>query len=263
MSQWNGKRLGEVDVAARNLLDKLLEGKSDEFRAKVYELVVGYGWDVDDPSFAILIATGQLEVLLEDFPQEFEALFGRLSAAEQQRFQGMRQYLDSQRRDIGNYLRGVEATSTKLVSRVSEEVKQLQRFATTERTQVRQDLRQVLSLAEEEKESLVKEVKAQAELDQRQYFAAVQGQAKKLVEEAGDVWRLAYFREAGTLVALVGAGLLLVGLGCGIHLAQDFQQADSTYQWGQRMWSWNQAQFLECEKQGRTTCNFHIVEPGK
>jgi hypothetical protein len=58
---------------SQSLLELLLEGRDDPFKARVWEIVQRYHLDTDDPNFQILIATGQLEVLLEIAPAQLEA----------------------------------------------------------------------------------------------------------------------------------------------------------------------------------------------
>ena len=59
------------------LLDLALEGKSEEFKARVLEIVYRSRVEIDDPLFLVLVATGRLEVLLEDAPQDWESRFQR------------------------------------------------------------------------------------------------------------------------------------------------------------------------------------------
>ena len=63
---------------SQTLLEILLEGRSDRFKAKVLEIVYRYHVDVNDPNLQILIATGQLEVLLEEMPDRLEAITRRM-----------------------------------------------------------------------------------------------------------------------------------------------------------------------------------------
>jgi hypothetical protein len=67
----------DLDRTAQSLLDQVLADRSDRFKAKVLELVVRYRWDVNDPNFLILLATGQMEVLLEEFPEQYERMFAQ------------------------------------------------------------------------------------------------------------------------------------------------------------------------------------------
>lgn len=62
-------------AARTELLDRVLEGKSAEVKARVLDLIVRMGIDPEDEFFLIFIALGQLQVLIEDSPQEWQALF--------------------------------------------------------------------------------------------------------------------------------------------------------------------------------------------
>ncbi len=59
----------------RTILALALRGKDESFKAKVYEIVIQTGLDPEDPAFLLLIATGRLELLLEESPKQLEALF--------------------------------------------------------------------------------------------------------------------------------------------------------------------------------------------
>jgi hypothetical protein len=58
----------------QELLEILLEGRSDAFKAKVLEIAYRHQIDPSDPNLQILIATGQLEVLLEEMPDRLEQI---------------------------------------------------------------------------------------------------------------------------------------------------------------------------------------------
>jgi len=68
-----GKGLSRIPYPT--LLDLAIRGKDDSFKARVWEIVVQTGTDPDDPAFLMLVATGRLEVLLEDSPKEMETMF--------------------------------------------------------------------------------------------------------------------------------------------------------------------------------------------
>lgn len=59
----------------KSLLDLALEGKSDEFKRKVLEIVLKAGLPPDDPSLIFLVASGRLEVLLSEAPSDWHKLF--------------------------------------------------------------------------------------------------------------------------------------------------------------------------------------------
>lgn len=57
------------------LLNAALEGKSEDFKKRVWDYVGKSGLVPNDPLFLVLVATGRLEVLLEDAPDRLEQLF--------------------------------------------------------------------------------------------------------------------------------------------------------------------------------------------
>ena len=68
---------GAVDT--KSLLDIALEGQSEEYRRKVLELAFKGKIEPTDPVFLILLATGRLEVLIQESPkpEDFELAFNR------------------------------------------------------------------------------------------------------------------------------------------------------------------------------------------
>ena len=59
----------------QSLLDELLEGKPEEFKLKVARMIARNGIDETDPLFVLLVATGQLQALLEETPEDLDRLF--------------------------------------------------------------------------------------------------------------------------------------------------------------------------------------------
>jgi hypothetical protein len=66
-------------MATSSLLEKLLEGRSEEFKRKVFQLVSQTGYSEGDPLFVILLATGTLQTLLNEKPVEIDEMFNRWS----------------------------------------------------------------------------------------------------------------------------------------------------------------------------------------
>ncbi len=62
-------------------LNRLLEGKDADFQRRVLAVAVEHGLSTSDPLFLMMLATGQLQVLLEDKPNELNNLFQRWSEA--------------------------------------------------------------------------------------------------------------------------------------------------------------------------------------
>ena len=78
------------------LLSLALDGQDERFKNKVYELVVELKLDPDDPLFLMLVATGRLELMLEEHPGELSTLFDqweeRVYGQLQNYQQGLEQY---------------------------------------------------------------------------------------------------------------------------------------------------------------------------
>lgn len=64
-------------MATSTLLEKLLDGRSEEFKRKVFQLVSQTGYSEGDPLFVILLATGTLQTLLNEKPVEIDEMFNR------------------------------------------------------------------------------------------------------------------------------------------------------------------------------------------
>lgn len=56
-------------------LDKALEGRPPEIKARVLEIILKMGIDPENEFFVIFVALGQLQVLIEDSPNEWRHLF--------------------------------------------------------------------------------------------------------------------------------------------------------------------------------------------
>jgi hypothetical protein len=64
-----------LQITPDKLLLEALSGKSEAFKRRVIDFALGFGVSQDDPLFLILIATGQLEVMLNDAPETLQLLF--------------------------------------------------------------------------------------------------------------------------------------------------------------------------------------------
>ncbi|MGB3651591.1 MAG: DUF6753 family protein [Rivularia sp. (in: cyanobacteria)] len=65
----------EKPKTPNDLLAEALKGKSESFKTRVLHFANSCGLSQDDPLFLIMIATGQLEVMLEDAPETLKVLF--------------------------------------------------------------------------------------------------------------------------------------------------------------------------------------------
>jgi hypothetical protein len=91
-------------------LNRLLEGKDADFQRRVLAVAVEHGLSTSDPLFLMMLATGQLQVLLEDKPNELDRLFQRWSEA-------IYDHLDSAKRTA---VSGQEVEIRKMVDRLIE-----------------------------------------------------------------------------------------------------------------------------------------------
>jgi len=212
MSQGNGQNgQGDLSERERSTLDKLLEGRSDSFKVKVLDLVVRNGWDVDEPSFQILLATGQMEVLLSQFPEEFESLFRQLLEGQRQQFVEQKRFLEAQGVAIQDYLKGVEATGSQLVAGVKEQVWELRQFARAQREQAERSVEQVLTLAQEQEDKQRRLLEKAMAIGSQKHLIAVADQANTLIETAGEKLKGKHLQELITMV--VAAAIAFTSLG--------------------------------------------------
>lgn len=93
----------------RTILALALRGKDESFKAKVYEIVIQTGLDPEDPAFLLLIATGRLELLLEESPKELEALFDRWA-------EGIHAQLQDYREGLEHYERAAVKAQEKAIA---------------------------------------------------------------------------------------------------------------------------------------------------
>ena len=68
----NSKSTEEKPKTPDDLLTEALKGKSEDFKKRVLHFARSCGLSQDDPLFLIMIATGQLEVMLEHAPEPLQ-----------------------------------------------------------------------------------------------------------------------------------------------------------------------------------------------
>jgi hypothetical protein len=247
--------------AVRSLLDQFLEGRSDSFRAKVYELVVRYRWDVNDPSFAILLATGQMELLLQEFPEQFEAMFCRSIQEAQQGFQQLQQWMEDQKGDLRSYIQGLEVQQSQATSQLLESMDRFEQGVAQQKSWAAQEVEKVLAIAAAERTQLETDAKAQLKGHTQAFISAVSKQAQTQVEEMGKVWHQMAFRETVAWTALATAFVFGMGGIAGSAIHQQVINNFTDVPWATQLWEWNQPYYRECLKKKRTTCNFRITPP--
>ena len=71
----NQSKRADIPLTPDKLLAEALEGKSEAFKRRVMDFALSCGLSQDDPLFLVLVATGQLEAMLEDAPDTLQLLF--------------------------------------------------------------------------------------------------------------------------------------------------------------------------------------------
>lgn len=296
-------RNGGMSPKDKQYLDLALEGKSDEFKVRVYEIVRLFKLDASDPAFLMMISTGRLEVLLNEFPDQFEKLFRQELNALKQQFKSMQDWLTQEKLDLKGCMKGLETTGDRLVGELADQTTELKTFATEQRSQLTSDVSAILKLAKEEKEALKKELAEARKTAQTEHLTAVSAKAKKLIEVAGNKLQSRHFGRLIPIVTIAAISLLGVGGACGWTLhRQALGELDpagkrqlSLKQWESLQWAvsdegqlaknlldWNGSTIYECqngqgpggEKLRMVTsdderpikfgnCNLWVVAPGK
>lgn len=210
MTLFNGKS-DSIPPKDKQYLDLVLEGKPDRFKVRVYEIVRKFKLDASDAAFLLLIATGRLEVLLHEFPDQFEALLRQELGLLQQECRKLKQQLDAQLDKLKTQVGDIRATGDSLVNSLSNEVKALVDFAETHQVQTKAEIAFVLKLSREERVAREQEWNKKLETAQYEHLVAVRGEAEKLIEIAGEKLRGKYLRQLTTSVT-IGA-LVLFSLG--------------------------------------------------
>jgi hypothetical protein len=67
--------MNQLTQTPDDLLAEALKGKSEDFKRRVLDFASRSGLSHDDPLFLVLVATGQLEVMLQDAPHTLQLLF--------------------------------------------------------------------------------------------------------------------------------------------------------------------------------------------
>jgi hypothetical protein len=236
-----------------SLLEQALVGRSDGFRTKVLDLVVRYRWDVNDPNFLILLATGQMEVLLEVLPEQLERIF-------EQTFQRIEQ----QRTSLAGVIQGVESTSATRTAELLEQVMALENLLAAERQRASTDITRLLQISKKEKEHLLAELNQRVKQLSAESHRATEQRASQLVETMAKTFQQRSGYESMAWVCLSVFMILSTGAGVGWMVRdRDFQafRNDSNVWFGQRLVEWNLRDLSECRKQNRTTCNVQIAKP--
>jgi hypothetical protein len=107
-----------VTETLKTTLDTLLVDRSDKFKATVLELALKNRWDDNDPAFTILVATGQMEALLQQYPREFAILLTGILEETEKKWAAL------QSKNTAHFSQ-LESAADKQIARLESEAKKL------------------------------------------------------------------------------------------------------------------------------------------
>lgn len=238
-------------------IDRALDHRDDAFRAKVLDMALKNQWDVDDPAFLIVLATGDMRVLMEQFPAQFEALMNRVLQEGEARWKLMNARL----------VTAVEAHE-KVALSVGQDIERVKQVLAFELTKIQAEMSLVegrLGHERLEMAKALKEAAAQQEgvLQKRatvllaELGKQARTEGKVQVEVLAQQMRAAHFWEvfAYACGAMTTWGVIAWMGGWLAHA--HVQRTD--------VWSdirrWNGDELKACTEAMKTTCNFHTQPP--
>jgi uncharacterized protein YdiU (UPF0061 family) len=250
------------------LLNRLLDGRSDTFKAKVLDIVYRHHIDPNDPNFQILIATGQLEVLLQDAPQNLEQKFAqlletlrRLVDAELKSF---RQVVIAEQEALRHSLLGVKQLTEEQQQAFEQRLQSIQAAIAQERSHLLQDI--AIQKRELEQQAIHQQAEhdRQRETAVQQYKAALAQDAQHLIQQAARELRGTWALRVALPSAVAAIVIASIGAAAGwfaksAQVYQHYSPAELAYL--DKLWVWNSDRLLQCQAEKATHCTLQIVPP--
>lgn len=252
---------GVENDQVRTLLAQYLEGRSEAFKNKVYELVIRFGWDVNDPSFAILLATGQMETILELFPDQFEALFRCLMEESRQVFLGHQQWFQERQGELKDHFRVLDAQQSQSIGEIERNIGLFREEIEEQRRSSTEALNKIMAIAQEKRAQLLAELKAGLIPMEQEFTLRAQAHSREVINQALTYWDKKARLEALQGGAIIGGVILVIGIAFGICLNQSFVNRFSDNAWAQYIWKWNEKNYAACVQANKRTCNFRLEPP--
>ena len=227
-------------------LDQLLKGKAQTFRDTVRALVQRYGIDENDPTFILLVGTSTLEVILEKYPQEIEALFGQMLSRLDDRWGALQsEWAIAAEKGL---------IATQMLTQAMENVKQV---SEAEQENIKQQAGSQAGMISTVFQEQTEQLKAQAEQLAAHAIASARAAAAEQVKEANKGVRLKHYVEACAIACACAAALILTAWTTA-WISRGRAEDSST--WGD-IERWNQQQLQACIDAKTPTCNVHIEMP--
>jgi F0F1-type ATP synthase membrane subunit b/b' len=257
---------------AMTAIDALLEGKSDAFKAVVWELARQLDWDTDDPGFLMAIATGQLEALMKLFPAQIEAAMANAVKKLEADWHQLQAKLVLSAMKSAQTAQQIDARLVEARALLDDELAKVERLMRSERTAAQQLMEQeraaVQLLMTEERSAMAQQAQDLAE----QQKQVIQARTTELISQGVAASLQRSENQVNTIVATVkkrhyteavyvacGLAALLMASSWGIGwMSRGITDKNST--WGD-IERWNRDDLKACIDAGKPTCNFHIQVP--
>lgn len=231
---------------AKTAIDRALEHRPDAFRAKVLDMTLKNHWDVDDPAFLILLATGEMRVLMEEHPAQFEALMNRVFKQAESQFLSMHE-------KVLAALSSSELAAQALEQRIGEVEQILQQ----ERVKLIGDQQTISTRLETATQEQIELLESKAKQLTAEGFAISRTQAQEQVAVIAQQLRQVHYWQ--TVLWACGVVLALVGVAAwGGWFTRGLVDQNSL--WGD-LQRWNRDHLRECIKKKTNTCNIHMEVP--
>ena len=227
-------------------LDLLLNGRSQAFKDKVRALVQQHHIDENDPTFILLTGTKTLEVILEQYPQEFEQLFKQLLTQMDQRW-GLLQ------REWAI----AAAQSTTAAQQLTQKLGETEQVSKAEQETIKKLAGSQAELLTTVYQEQVNQLKAETQQLAAHATASAQATAAEQIKDISKNLRKAYYLEAAGFACLGAALLFTTGWAFG-WFGRGLRDSKSIWADIER---WNGNQLQACVEAKLPTCNFHVEMP--
>ncbi len=235
---------------SETLLNTLLQGRSDTFKAKVLEIVYRHHLDPNDPNFQILIATGQLEVLLEEAPEQFEAVVSRL-------LETLRRLVDAEVKSLQHLIqseRGVLQQSLLGAKQLTQE-----HDLAFERKL--KEIQGAIADHQSTQQKFIEAQKTQREAMIQEYKAVLAKEAKELIQLSALELRGSWAIRVALPSAIAALSLASIGFmgGWSAKSAQIYQQySPAELKYLGQIWRGNSDRILGCQRRQFLKCEIQL-----
>lgn len=248
---------------SETLLNILLQGRSDTFKAKVLDIVYRHHLDPNDPNFQILIATGQLEILLQEAPEQFEATLSQL-------LETLRRLVDSEVKTLQRLIQ----TEREVLQESLLGAKQLTEEHNHTFEQKIQDIHTLIASHQSAQKTWIETQQAhqkaehehQRDITLQEYKAALAKEAKGLIQLAALELRGSWAIRVALPSAIAFLSIASIGFlgGWSTRSAQIYQYySPAELEFLAQLWRENRDRMLKCRTAKQSECVIRLVSLGQ